>query len=599
MTESLIIVLQSGLSLTLSAALAAFVSLQRPHTLLHRLVLAVLLSFLAWTTGLLLVFGAGENPAYARLGLFLVIGGIMTSSSLWFYLCATLSRLPAAIDHPRAMLFAILAPAAVSFAALLSDTQHGLFAGGESIAVFTTPAASWAGPFFWIHILWSYLCTGGSIALCLRAAWRASDSIERKRLLSVALATTVPAVSIAIALAGWLPEGWVTTPADLGVSACILVTAIARYRFLESSPLPAREVIAHLREALLLGDAEGVIVDANPAAEELLGESTSSLRGRTLKSVVRQLDPDDGSSEPPVLISRGKVSLRNLTTRDGRVFDISSGWVADDQNRSIGSFLVVYDRTEQHLRERFRLQTQRLESLGVMAAGIAHEINNPLAFVRTNLAHLAQLGERIEKRLELFEPEEAEDLAEISEVISETQSGIDRISRIVEATRRLSRDPGSRRTPVDLNQTARSALQIAETHPRRDVTVESHLTEPLPKLYGSEERLGQVLLNLLINAKQAVGQKRRGLVRIETRVREGWVEARVEDNGPGVAPADREHIFDPFFTTKAPDEGTGLGLAIAFEIAKEHAGTLSVDDSDLGGACFTLKLPTVPSPTSA
>ena len=260
---------------------------------------------------------------------------------------------------------------------------------------------------------------------------------------------------------------------------------------------------------------------------------------------------------------------------------------------------MVYDRTEQHLRERFRLQTQRLESLGVMAAGIAHEINNPLAFVRTNLAHLAQLGERIEKRLELFEPEEAEDLAEISEVISETQSGIDRISRIVEATRRLSRDPGSRRTPVDLNQTARSALQIAETHPRRDVTVESHLTEPLPKLYGSEERLGQVLLNLLINAKQAVGQKRRGLVRIETRVREGWVEARVEDNGPGVAPADREHIFDPFFTTKAPDEGTGLGLAIAFEIAKEHAGTLSVDDSDLGGACFTLKLPTVPSPTSA
>ena len=138
----MIVVLQAGLSFTLSAALVAFLSLQRPLTLLHKLVLAVIASFLAWTAGLLLVTGGGESPACARLGLLLVLGGIMASSSLWFYLCATLSRLPVVIDHPRATFVAILAPAAIDFAALLSDTQHGLFAGGESLAVFTTPITS-------------------------------------------------------------------------------------------------------------------------------------------------------------------------------------------------------------------------------------------------------------------------------------------------------------------------------------------------------------------------------------------------------------------------------------------------------------------------
>jgi signal transduction histidine kinase len=100
-----------------------------------------------------------------------------------------------------------------------------------------------------------------------------------------------------------------------------------------------------------------------------------------------------------------------------------------------------------------------------------------------------------------------------------------------------------------------------------------------------------VILNLLINAKQAAGSLNAGRIQLETLLRDGWVEVRVHDDGPGVSPELRERVFDPFYTTKGPDEGTGLGLAIAFDIAEDHGGVLDVGESALGGACFTLRLP--------
>jgi PAS domain S-box-containing protein len=584
------VILQSGATFALSAALVAYVALQRPRTPLHAIVLSLLGAFMAWTGGMMVIYGSDFDPLLSRIAAHVLYAGVMVASPLWLFLCARVAHAAVVFDRPRAALAALFTPTALIFAAFATDPLHGLFARGQIAEMFTEPVTTWAGPFFWLHTLWSYVCVGGGIALCLHAVRRRAAPIERRRFLLVAAAAGVPLVSFGITISGVFSLDVRLTPADLGVSAILLVTAILRYRFLESNLLPASGVISHLREALFLADADGVVVDANPAAERLLGQSLEALRGRPLDSAVRDLAPDSAGidrndaapSEPP--------AVQTVLTPDERVLDLSYARVSE-RGRVAGSFLVVRDRTEQHRAERSRHQSQRLESLGVLVAGIAHEINNPLAFVRTNLTHLMGLAGRVEKKLDVFDPPDAAALAEMGEVILETQGGADRISRIVDATRRLSREPRAGREIVDLNDVVDGALQMVALHANREVAITTDLDPTPPGVVGSAEQLGQVLLNLLINAKQATGPQPEGRIHVETRVCDDIAEVRVHDNGPGVSPADRESVFDPFFTTKDPDEGTGLGLAIAFDIAKAHDGSLEVGSSDLGGACFTLRLP--------
>jgi len=583
-------VFQAGITFALSAALAIYVAMLRPHTPLRAVVLGLLASFMSWSAGLVLIHGAGADPVRARAGALVVMAGVMTASPLWLFMCARLARIPAVIDRPRAALLALLTPAVLVFTAAATDDLHGLFAGGKTLEVFIRPASEWAGPFFWVHATWGYLCGLVGIALCARAAVDSPDPVERVRLGLVALAVAVPAVSVALGMSGALPASVRLTPADLSVSAMLLVAAIVRYRFLEPGPLPASEVIAHLREAFVLADAAGRVVDANPAAEALLARSVSALRGLSLRDVVGILRPD---LDLPGEVCRvpGRVRTQTLVTLDGRVLDLSWVHLTRAEGETLGSFLIAHDRTDQHRAERLRHRSQRLESLGVLAAGIAHEINNPLAFVRGNLAHLERLAGLVAKRLDAYEPGEADELREMGEVIWETQGGADRISRIVDATRRLSREPGAARESVDLNAVADEALHMAALHSNRGVEVETHFTRSAPRVHGSAAQLGQVILNLLINAKQAARSEQAGRIRLETELRDGWVEVRVHDDGPGVSPELRERVFDPFYTTKGPDEGTGLGLAIAFDIAEDHGGELDVGESALGGACFTLRLP--------
>jgi PAS domain S-box-containing protein len=587
-------ILQSAATFALSAALAVYVALQGVRTPLHSVVLALLFAFMAWTGGVVVIFGSGFDPLLSRLGALVLYAGVMCAAPLWLFLCARVAGATVALERPRAVLLAVFTPSVLNFAAVATDPLHGLFAHGLVVEQFTEAVTVWAGPFFWVHTGWSYVCTVGGIALCLRAARRRPGTVERRRYVLVAMAAAVPLLSFLVTLFAPIPGDVRLTPADLGVSAILIVTAILRYRFLEANLVPASEVISHLREALVLADAAGVVVDVNPAAERLLRRSNDELRGRPLDEVIRDLAPQSRLDDWEKTPAGEGTSVRTAITPDERVLDMSHARVFE-ADRPVGSFLVIRDRTEQHQAERARHQSQRLESLGVLVAGIAHEINNPLAFVRTNLSHLTGLANRVEKKLDAFDPPDAAALSEMSEVILETQGGVDRISRIVNATRRLSRAPRRGREPVDLNEIVLEALQIANFHSNRTVEVSTDLDAASPRVCGSSEQLGQVLLNLLINAKQATGGNAEGRIHVETRLVGDVAFIRVHDNGPGVDPADRESIFDPFFTTKGPDEGTGLGLAIAFDIATDHDGDLEVGTSHLGGACFTLQLQAVTS----
>jgi len=251
---------------------------------------------------------------------------------------------------------------------------------------------------------------------------------------------------------------------------------------------------------------------------------------------------------------------------------------------------VLRDRTDQWRRERLLQQRQRLESVGVLAAGVAHEVNNPLAYVRANLAHLEQLA-ALAPKLQNGPQPAASELLEMGDVVAESVEGLDRIARIVEDLLHFARPPLERRSPVSLSRVAEEALRLAALHQGSPVRVEAVLAPALPAVEASEDRLVQVALNLLLNARQALGAREGGWIRVETGAEAGRVTLRVRDNGPGVPSELRERIFDPFFTTRPPGEGTGLGLAIAFDIVREHDGSLELEPQAGGGACFALRLP--------
>jgi len=296
-------ILQSAATFALSAALAVYVALQGRRTPLHTVVLALLIAFMAWTGGVILIFGSGLDPLVSRVGCLVLYAGVMCAAPLWLFLCARVARATVVFERPRATLLALFTPSLLNFIAVLTDAWHGLFAGGRVVEMFTEPVGSWAGPLFWVHTAWTYVCTMGGIALCLRAARHRTSTVERRRYALVALAAAVPLISFVVTMIAPIPPSVRLTPADLGISAVLIVTAIVHYRFLEPSLVSASDVISHLREALVLADAGGNVVDVNPAAEALLQQSIEELRGRSLASVVKDLAPaselSDWEGSPP------------------------------------------------------------------------------------------------------------------------------------------------------------------------------------------------------------------------------------------------------------------------------------------------------------
>ena len=245
---------------------------------------------------------------------------------------------------------------------------------------------------------------------------------------------------------------------------------------------------------------------------------------------------------------------------------------------------------DQRLKDAYTtLQQQgRLASVGTLAAGVAHEINNPLTAVLGNLEHL---GERI--------PELQEDTADLELVLEDMHTGVDRVRRVVRDLKMLSRAEDEAVGAVDVETTLESTLRMAS----QQITTRAKLVKrytDVPPVVGNESRLGQVFLNLLVNAAQAIpeGQADRHRVEVRTRLADdGSVVIEVSDTGTGIDEQTKERLFDPFFTTKSGIEGMGLGLAISHRIVSQLSGRIEVD-SELGaGSTFRVILPPAPQDT--
>ncbi|MEW5740176.1 MAG: ATP-binding protein [Myxococcota bacterium] len=307
--------------------------------------------------------------------------------------------------------------------------------------------------------------------------------------------------------------------------------------------------------------------------ETLVACFTVEERGRVKEALERALTGEAVSLQTRARGADGDIHELRLWTR------------ARPQGSDARLFGVVQDISEQ-VRLNAKLQlTERMASIGTLAAGVAHEINNPLSYVLSNLTvALSEL-----QRLRTLPGTDAQELIA---ALSEAKDGAERVKQIVSDLRTFARVDEQRRVPCDVAQVVSAALNMARNETRHRAQVVTHF-EPTGPVLANEARLGQVFLNLIVNAAQAIpdGEADQNSITVTVREQGASIHVSVKDTGSGIAPEHLPRIFDPFFSTKAVGEGTGLGLFIAQNIVRDLGGDLSVDSTPGLGTTFDVRLP--------
>jgi PAS domain S-box-containing protein len=382
-------------------------------------------------------------------------------------------------------------------------------------------------------------------------------------------------------------------------------------------------IMQNMNSALVVVDTEGRIAFCNPAAESILGVPAGELSGR----FVWKLFPD--TPRDRVLFSRTlaegtrfKGEETVIQRPDGALVPIgvSCAPLDDASGQLLGAVAIFQDLSEVKELQQQVLQTEKMASIGQLAAGVAHEINNPMGFIHANLfqmteylADLRRLWQRVEALQEALtqgKPDEiraAEEeleerarvldarflIADLENAVRESLEGSERIRHIVKDLREFSHQGSDDRELADLNQCLDSTANIVWSMMKHAAVLERDYGT-IPPILCYPMQLKQVFMNLLVNAYQAIrerGGDERGVIQLRTRVEGDNAIVIVEDNGIGMTPEQRDRIFDPFFTTKQVGVGTGLGLSTAFNIVRRHGGSIRVESDPGAGANFELVLP--------
>lgn len=360
--------------------------------------------------------------------------------------------------------------------------------------------------------------------------------------------------------------------------AAALVDAASWLRMLE----------AHTDGVLLELDAGARIVGLWGAAQAFFELSDGALQGKRLLDVVPGREGAALDARVRRVLESGcreeyefSVDIRGKP----RVLTASAVMMPGGDGAQQRVTVMLLDVTERAHMQAELLQVERLATVGLLAAGMAHEINNPLAYVLLNLQRLRSgLGK-------LASAPSAAELAEFSAAIEMSIEGASRVQAIVRDLNQFSRSDEKRLLPVD----ARRPLEFAVAMAEPQLSARAKLTRefgPLPPVRASETRLSQIFLNLIINAAHAVADSERSEIRIVTRTSaKGHAVIEVHDSGRGIAPEALRHVFEPFYTTKAPGMGTGLGLTICHDIVTSLGGSIEVESSEGCGSVFRVQLP--------
>ena len=338
----------------------------------------------------------------------------------------------------------------------------------------------------------------------------------------------------------------------------------------------SENIVESLNIGVLTVDLEDCIESWNPQLEDLLAIPRREALRRHLQDVL----PQDLVTEIALRATSDHVSgiyKFHLNTPAGRrlVINASIAPLVGKNGARLGRLILLDDITQRVRLEEQMVQTEKLTSLGLLAAGVAHEVNTPLAVISNYIQMLA-------KQIPADDPRQKT----IERIVKQTF----RASEIVNNLLNFSRTGAAEFVEVNLNSVLEETLTLVQ-HPFKtaQVNVIKNYTEQLPPVLGSITRLQQVFLNLFMNARDAMPSG--GMLEVRTGAHNGSVAVEVTDTGSGIPAENLHRIFDPFFTTKATGRGTGLGLSVSYGIIKEHAGKVDVRSTPGKGTSFRLEFP--------
>jgi PAS domain S-box-containing protein len=459
-----------------------------------------------------------------------------------------------------------------------------------------------ATPALWVGVIPTKWGWAGDIGIGVAIAWAIviplplAALVEWYRLADrtqamdtwMGIAVGIPAL-IATLTDFVLPFAGIASP-RLGSASLVAWGGVALwkvYRFRDPILAPhlfAREILATLPDGVMLLRLDGTIRAGNERMGSLIGTTVHELMGRPVGELLLESTPSDARA-------RGEREFR-LVRQSGEPITVSvdEAGLYDEEGNPLGRVLVVRDLREVvSLRDRL-ITSGRLAAVGQLAAGIAHEINNPIAYVQSDLNLLEEHWSAAKAEFEKSAAglAHAELLREGEEMISESIEGIARVASIVRDVSGFSSNAEAEWESAEVDKLLDAAVRVAQPQLRHHASIERDYAE-LPMLRCVAQELMQVFLNLLLNAAQSMEEE--GVIRLATRQSGDRFLIEVSDDGAGMNPYTLAQIFTPFFTTKPVGVGTGLGLSISRQIVEKHAGTIEAESSPGHGTTFRISFP--------
>ncbi len=359
--------------------------------------------------------------------------------------------------------------------------------------------------------------------------------------------------------------------------------------------------------SIIMTGVDGAIEFVNSGMTKVTGYTAGELIGRNMRLLKSGLAKPEFYRELWETITAGKVwegEFCNKHKNGALYYEKAVIAPVKDSSGEIINYVGVKENiTESRRIKEELLQNEKMALLGVLAAGIAHEINSPMAFISSNVVTLLKYSDRLLEYIPLLEGRVANDgqvlesraslridtiLTDMPEALKDAREGIERVKSIIRNLKSFSYADTKELQLADLHEIIESAINISWSELKVKVTLTRDFSRIEPVLCHPQQ-LNQVFINLLVNAAQSIDKN--GEITIHTWTDSDAVFVSVRDTGCGIPPENRKHIFEAFFTTKAVGKGTGLGLSISNEIIKKHGGDISVESKVGAGSTFTVKLP--------
>jgi PAS domain S-box-containing protein len=337
----------------------------------------------------------------------------------------------------------------------------------------------------------------------------------------------------------------------------------------------SENIVESLNVGVLAVDLGGMVESWNTRMEQLFSVKRQDAVGRQLRALL----PEELAEEIAARRDEEQITgiYKQRLQHQGKflTLNVSITPLVSKSGERIGRLLLFDDVTQRERMEEQMTQTEKLTSLGLLAAGVAHEVNTPLAVISNYIQMLAKQMPNDDPRHSIIE-----------KIVKQTF----RASEIVNNLLNFSRTGAAELTDIDVNRVVEETLSLV-AHPLKtsQIHIVKQLGESLPPVRGSANKLQQVFLNLFLNARDAMPAG--GMLEVRTAAHNGSVEVEIADTGAGIPREHIHRIFDPFFTTKSNGRGTGLGLSVSYGIIKEHAGKIDVRSTPGKGTSFHVEFP--------